>query len=78
MKWLRHLIGLNCPPEDATDLKRLEYAMFSLSRRDREIFLAVRLDKMTYLDIADVMGLSVKQVERSVARAMVAIDRALS
>ena len=78
MRWFRRLIGLDHLPEGAGDLKRLECAMLRLSRRDREIFLAVRLDKMTYSEIAEVTGLPVKQVERSVSRALIAIDRTLS
>ena len=78
MRWFRRLIGLDRLPEDSGALERLEYAMLRLSRKDREIFFAARLDNMTYPEIADVTGLSVEQVERAVTRALVAIDHALS
>lgn len=78
MKWLRRLFGLDCLPADASDWERLEYAVSRLSLRDREIFLAHRLDDMSYPEIADVTGLSVPQVQRAIARALIAIDRELS
>jgi len=56
-------------------LARLERAVRSLRRPDREIFLAHRLDGMSYAEIAERTGLTVKQVERSVRRALIRIDR---
>jgi len=55
-------------------LARLERAVKSLRRIDREIFLARRLDDMSYAEIAERTGLTVRQVERSVRRALVDID----
>lgn len=46
--------------EGASDLERLEYAMRRMSRRDRGIFLAFRLDDMSYYEIANLTGLTVQ------------------
>ncbi|MBS86342.1 MAG: RNA polymerase subunit sigma [Sphingobium sp.] len=65
---------------DITDLERLERleaGLLSMPRLRREIFLAVRLDAMTYADIAHRTGLSVRAVERQMARAIVHIGRHL-
>jgi RNA polymerase sigma-70 factor (ECF subfamily) len=68
------------PPNEPPDpelLGRLEAALRSLPKLRREIFLAVRLDAMPYGEIARTTGLSIKQVERHVARAVAQIDRCL-
>jgi RNA polymerase sigma-70 factor (ECF subfamily) len=51
-------------------LRRLEDAVASMPRVQREIFLAHRLDDLSYAEIAQRTGLSVKQVERQMARAI--------
>ena len=56
--------------KDAELLRRLEDAVASMPRKQREIFLAHRLDDMSYAEIARRTGLSVKQVERQMARAI--------
>lgn len=58
-------------------LDRLERSMLELPQQTREIFMAHRLDGLTYGEIADRTGLTVKQVEKRLARAMVEINRAL-
>lgn len=65
------------PQLDHETLRRLEAAMLKLRRIDREILLAHRLDAMSYGEIALRTGLSPRQVERSMARALYEIDRAL-
>lgn len=55
---------------DPTELARLEAAVASLRRLDREIFVAQRRDGMTYDQIATATGLSRKQVKRRMARAL--------
>jgi RNA polymerase sigma-70 factor (ECF subfamily) len=55
---------------DAELLRRLEDAVASMPRKQREIFLAHRLDDMSYAEIARRTGLSVQQVERQMARAI--------
>ena len=60
---------------DPEELAKLERAVKSLRRRDREIFLAHRLDDMSYGEIAERTGLTVKQVERAMSRALSGIIR---
>lgn len=55
---------------DAELLRRLEEAVAAMPRKQREIFLAHRLDEMSYAEISRRTGLSVKQVERQMARAI--------
>jgi RNA polymerase sigma-70 factor (ECF subfamily) len=49
---------------------RIAAAFASLPRRQREVFLASRLDGMTYVEISDRTGLTVQQVERHMSRAL--------
>lgn len=63
--------------DDAEMLRRLDRAMRTVSPRTREIFLARRLDDMSYREIAERTGLSVRQVERHMVKAIIAIDRSL-
>jgi RNA polymerase sigma-70 factor (ECF subfamily) len=55
----------------------MERAMLKLPRSTREIFLAHRLDDMSYQEIADRTGLSVRQVERHMAKAIWRLCREL-
>jgi RNA polymerase sigma-70 factor (ECF subfamily) len=64
-------------PTDPELLIRLEAALLSLPKLRREIFLAARLDAMTYGEIARTTGLSVRKVECEVAHALAQIDRCL-
>jgi RNA polymerase sigma-70 factor (ECF subfamily) len=56
--------------EDPEMLHRFEEALANLPPVQREIFLAHRLDDMSYAEIACRTGLSVEQVERQMARAI--------
>lgn len=58
-------------------LKKLERAMLKLPQSTREIFLAHRLDDMTYQEIADRTGLTARQVERHMAKAIYRLCREL-
>jgi RNA polymerase sigma-70 factor (ECF subfamily) len=58
------------PDPDPELLGKLERAIVTLPRSTREIFLAHRLDDMSYHEIADRTGLTVRQVERHIARAI--------
>lgn len=60
--------------EPAT-LKRIERAIRNLPRRQREVFDAVRFDDLSYVDIAERTGLTVRQVERLFAEALFNISR---
>ena len=63
--------------EHRDTLRRLERAMLRLKPKTREIFLAKRLDGMSYAEIAARSGLSVKGVEKHMSKAIAMIDRAM-
>lgn len=56
-------------------LRRLEAAMLMLRPITREIFMAHRLDGMSYAEIAERTGLSVKSVEKHMSKAIAQITR---
>ena len=58
-------------------LRRLEDAMRAMPKLQREIFMAHRLDDMPYGEIARRTGLTVRQVERHMARAIYKLDKQL-
>ncbi|UUL83785.1 RNA polymerase sigma factor [Sphingomonas qomolangmaensis] len=62
---------------DAEQLKLLERAIRKLPRRQREIFCAVRCDDLSYEEIAERTGLTVVEVERLFAEALLNIMRRL-
>jgi RNA polymerase sigma-70 factor (ECF subfamily) len=65
---------------DAPDpdlLRRLEQAMLNIPKLQREIFMAHRLDNMSYVEIAHRTGLTVRQVERHMARAIYKLSKQL-
>ena len=62
-------------PSDPERLARMERALRALPRITREIFLANRLDHYSYAKIADITGLSVRQVERQMVRALRQLGR---
>lgn len=61
--------------ESRDTLRRLEAAMLRLRPKTREIFLAHRLDGLSYAEIAERTGLSVKGVEKQMSKAIAMIDR---
>ena len=58
-------------------LRRVEAAVLRLRPRTREIFMAHRVDGLSYAEIAQRTGLSVKGVEKQMSKAIAAIDRML-
>ncbi|HWT29452.1 MAG TPA: sigma-70 region 4 domain-containing protein [Propylenella sp.] len=64
-------------PNRQEQIARMEAIMLRLPRLTREIFLAHRLDDMPYDEIARRTGLTVRQVERHIARAILALMRGL-
>jgi DNA-directed RNA polymerase specialized sigma24 family protein len=60
----------NDPCPDPELLKKLKRAMLKLPRTTRAIYLAHRLDDMSYQNIADRTGLTVRHVERHMAKAI--------
>jgi len=63
--------------EPSVLLQRLERAMAMMDARSRAIFVAHRLDDLSYAQIADSFGLSVEAVERHIADAILHLDREL-
>ncbi|MFZ5747866.1 MAG: sigma factor-like helix-turn-helix DNA-binding protein [Pseudomonadota bacterium] len=61
------------PLNHAEIIARLEIGLRRMPKVRREIFLALRLDDLSYDEIAERTGLSVKQVERHVARSMLTL-----
>ncbi len=62
--------------EHRDTLRRLETAMLRLNPKTREIFLAKRLDGMSYAEISERTGLSVKGIEKHMNKALKLLDRA--
>lgn len=56
-------------------LRRIDDAVARLKPKTRMIFLAHRLDGLSYQEIADRSGLSVKGVEKHMSKAIAHIDR---
>ena len=63
--------------ESRDTLRRLEAAISKLKPKTRAIFLAHRLDGLSYAEIAELTGLSVKGVEKQMSKAIAKIDRLL-
>ena len=51
-------------------LRRMEEAILNMPKRQRDIFLAHRVHAMSYGEIAERTGLTVRQVERQMAKAI--------
>jgi len=58
-------------------LDRLDRAMLELAPATREVFMAHRLEGLTYAEIAERTGLTIKQVEKAISRSLLELDRAL-
>lgn len=58
-------------------IARVHAGLAGLDARTREIFLAHRLDGMSYLEIAREQGVSVSAVEKHIAKAALAIARSM-
>lgn len=56
------------------DLRSVEYAIASLTKRTRHIFLLNRIHGRSFTEIAAVMGISERAVAKHMARAMVACE----
>ena len=55
----------------------MEEAMLNIPKRQREIFLAHRLDDMSYGEIGERTGLTIRQVERHMAKAIYKLGKQL-
>jgi RNA polymerase sigma-70 factor (ECF subfamily) len=58
--------------------QRLEQAISSLSEGQREVFLMNRIDKKTYKEIAETLGISVKAVEKRIHKALLQLRKLIS
>jgi RNA polymerase sigma factor (sigma-70 family) len=58
---------------EAEIIERLEAGLQRMPNLRREIFLAIRLDDLSYAEIAERTGLTAKQVERHFARSMITL-----
>jgi RNA polymerase sigma-70 factor (ECF subfamily) len=68
----------NPPHHDQQELvERLQAIMLRMPRLTREIFMAHRLDDMPYEEIARRTGLTIREVERHIAMAILHLDRGL-
>jgi RNA polymerase sigma-70 factor (ECF subfamily) len=65
-------------PPTTEQLAQLEAALLSLPRFTREVFLAHRIDDLSYVEIADMTGVSVQRIEREMARAIAALHCAMT
>lgn len=73
-----YIIGAEALGEPPPGLvERLEAAMAALPAVDREVFLAARIDNMSYMEIARRTGRSVKDIEKRMSRAIGTITRML-
>ena len=57
-------------------LRRMRRAFRALPERDRAIFGSVRFDDLDYVETARRHGCSVEEVEQTIVRVLVALDRA--
>jgi len=56
-------------------LRRAERAVDNMSPIEREIFLAIRVDELSYSDVATLHGITVAEVEQHFAGALRIFDR---
>ena len=63
--------------ESRDTLRRVEQALSRMKPKTREIFLAHRLDGLSYAEIAERTGLSISGVEKQMIKAIAKIDRFL-
>lgn len=57
--------------------KKLEKAISELPVKEREVFLLSRIDKKTYREISEVIGITVKAVERRMSKALLQLRETL-
>jgi len=64
-------------PQDRARLAVIERSVEAMESQMREVFLIHRLDDLGYPEIAERLGISIAQVERHIAGAMLRLARAL-
>ncbi|WP_241127200.1 sigma factor-like helix-turn-helix DNA-binding protein [Novosphingobium terrae] len=65
------------PPPDAATIARMNDALLRMSRLERDVFLSVRLDYLSYAEIGEKIGMSDEKVMKLVGRALYNLDRNL-
>ncbi|AXG68933.1 ECF RNA polymerase sigma factor SigW [Kordia sp. SMS9] len=55
--------------------KKLQHTLAKLPDGQREVFLLNRIDKKTYAEIAEILGLSVKAIEKRMHKALVTLRK---
>jgi RNA polymerase sigma-70 factor (ECF subfamily) len=63
---------------DAATLARLEAAVARMPRLQREILLAIRLEDLSYAELAKCTGLTSREVERQFAKALEKLCRQMN
>ena len=61
--------------EEQEFAKKLKTAIADLPEKQREVFLLSRLDKKKYSEIADIVGVSVKAVEKRMSNALITLRK---
>ncbi len=72
--------GAQTQDDEAIDTERLaraEAALQTLPPFTREVFLAHRIDDLSYAEIAENTGTSVRRIEREMIRALIGFARAM-
>ena len=62
---------------DPAYLRRLERAFRSIKPKHQRLILMRRVDGLSYAEIAERLGTSIEQVERRMAQAILALDKAM-
>lgn len=62
---------------DPAYLRKLERAFATLKPKHQRLILMRRVDGLSYAEIAERLSTSVEQVERRMAQAILALDRAM-
>ncbi len=57
--------------EEQEFMMKLKKAIADLPQKQREVFLLSRIDKKKYSEIADIVGISVKAVEKRISQALI-------
>jgi len=65
------------PPPDAATIARMNDALLRLSRLERDVFLSVRVDYLSYAEIGEKIGMSDEKVMKLFGRAFYSLDRNL-
>jgi RNA polymerase sigma-70 factor (ECF subfamily) len=63
--------------EESEFQNRLEQAIGNLSEKQRQVFLMSRIEKMKYSEIAEVLEISVKAVEKRMHLALLSLKEIL-